>query len=132
LKHGQKRENVTKLYNRLAKRAKAIASEIPGCGNQKVVAFLHDGRSLIAEGYNQEKTHPLQARFGGPFKLKLHAEIDCIAKAASVLRLSNTDFQDCTLYVFRVTKAGKLGLAKPCRVCQSAIGAFKIGDVVWS
>lgn len=80
-------------------------------------------------GYNQLKSHPLQAKFGRNDRaIYLHAEIDAIVKAT---RLGYW-LEDATMYIARVLKDGTPALAKPCEGCQRALMHFGIKDVIWT
>lgn len=86
--------------------------------------------NLLSEGVNSyKKTHPLQAYFaekvGMPDKVFLHAEIAAILKAGKrkIHRLE----------VERISqKTGRPLNSRPCPVCQEAIKAFGIIEVVFT
>jgi tRNA(Arg) A34 adenosine deaminase TadA len=63
--------------------------------------------NIISKGHNSLKSHPLM----GPIK-KTHAEIAAISK----LRVS--EMIGATIYVARLNNNGKIGLARPCPICQ--------------
>jgi len=87
-------------------------------------------RQILAIGRNSRKSHPMQARFGGENKICLHSEIDGIVR---VINQHGADIlKRCDLYNLRITKSGKIGLAKPCESCYKAVSAFGIKKVFWT
>lgn len=84
------------------------------------------GNKVIAVGYNQLKTSPVQKKYNkyrmGEFPPHvhndtLHAEIDALNKGSYL----NVDWKDVIIYVGRADKAGNPRLAKPCPACLEAI-----------
>ena len=85
---------------------------------------------VIADGFNSNKSHPLQAKHGRNAKaIFLHAEIDAIRRALSTQ--PRLDFSRTTMYVVRISSGG-LRLAKPCSGCLGAISAFGLTRVIYS
>lgn len=92
----------------------------------KIAALIFDKRKLIAVGLNQNKTHPLQAKFQRhPEAVYLHAEIAALAAVRG-------SCEGLTMYVARVGAHGEPRLAKPCWACQRAIMSFGLKGVYWS
>lgn len=94
-------------------------------------AVLTNGKRIYV-GQNKWKTHPLMLKFNKhPAALFLHAEIDVIVKA---IRDGVDDFSDYEMYVARLTKGGRTGIACPCEGCQGALKAFGIDfkNVYWT
>jgi|SRR6188768_2363834 len=126
------------LYNIAYNQALRVIMRNPtiGAGRSKMVAVVYDSSGqLISFGFNQYKSHPLQARFADhPDKIFLHAEIDAIANSIRTYRGINSArlLSESSLYVFRFNKDGTTGMAKPCLGCQRAIRAFDIKSVFWS
>ncbi len=90
----------------------------------------------ISVGYNQYKTHPLQAKFASnPQRIFLHAEIDAIVKALK--HITPTALAQCSIHVARFKNYPKLGmvgpgLSQPCTGCAGALAAFGIKDIVFT
>ena len=100
-------------------------------GNQRIASMLTFKNTIIAEGNNQFKTHPLQKRYAtNPEALWLHAEIDTISKALKTL--DTHQFRNTTLYVARLKKDGTVGKARPCHGCANLIKQMRIGRIVWT
>ena len=83
---------------------------------QRVGCIALDSRGrVISTGINQKKTHPLQYRHAQHHNkeaIYLHAEIAALVKCRA---------QPHTIIVGRITRSGKIGLAKPCPICMGAI-----------
>lgn len=85
-----------------------------------IKAIIYDRKDkVLSVGFNSYiKTHPLQARHAQrnqePSKIFLHAEIHAIARCRQLDRAHR-------ILVTRFDKHGHPQLAKPCKVCQSAI-----------
>jgi tRNA(Arg) A34 adenosine deaminase TadA len=90
-----------------------------------IKAIIFDKRNrVLSIGWNQyEKSHPymaqLSASFGEPYKIYLHAEVAAILKCKDLSKAHR-------ILVTRISKSGNLLLAKPCKICQSAIEAAGI------
>ncbi len=91
----------------------------------QITAVIYDKRGrVLSVGQNSYiKTHPLQKqhahKVGLPLKEFLHAEIHAITRCNDLSKAHK-------ISVFRYSKDGKPALAKPCKVCQSAIDAAGI------
>lgn len=93
-------------------------------------AILYKGQ-ILAVGNNKRKSHPMMLKFNKESpKIFLHAEVDAIIK---ILNHHGIEIlKDCTLYVIRTTKNGKLASSEPCEICKGIIRSFKIPQVFWS
>ena len=84
-----------------------------------IKATIYDKKNnVVATAENSySKTHPTQHRYaianGTPEKMFLHAEILCLIRAKG---------RGYKMVIQRYNKAGKPVLAKPCPICQLAIG----------
>ena len=82
---------------------------------------------VISIGFNKRKTHPVQgqlaSKYGKKGQIFLHAEIDALVK---------TRKKPHKIYVARVKRNGKDGLAKPCPICQAAIESAGIKKVFYT
>ena len=96
-----------------------------------IVATVYDKRGRkLTEGTNSyTKSHPLQAKFavqvGLDDKIYLHAEISALSK----LKKGQKPHR---IVVERYKETGEPGLAKPCKVCESAIESHGIALVEWT
>lgn len=86
--------------------------------------------SPISFGFNSyEKTHPMQKFYNIGIKkeaIYLHAEISALVKCASTSSVAYG------LIIARLSKEGKLRLAKPCKGCYKAILDSKIPKVFYT
>ena len=89
----------------------------------KATIFDKKGNVLSIGENNYLKSHPymaeLAARHGMPYKIFLHAEVAAILKCRDLTKAYR-------IMVTRTSKSGRLLLAKPCKICQSAILASGI------
>lgn len=90
-----------------------------------ITAFIYDKRGrVLSVGKNSYiKTHPLQAhhaqKSGEPYKQFLHAEIHAITRCLDLSKAAS-------IKIFRFLEDGTPALAKPCKVCSSALQAAGI------
>lgn len=77
---------------------------------------------IIGVGFNKKKTHPLsQTRFNN-----IHAELSAVINAA------REDLSDCSIYVYRETKNGKMAMARPCVHCMELLRRMNLGRIFYS
>lgn len=95
---------------------------------QAIKAIIYDRRGrVLSMGYNSYfKTHPMQARHaqqaGEPDRQFLHAEIHAIVRCRDLSRADR-------IFVSRWDHQGRPKLAKPCKICESAIAAAGIKKI---
>lgn len=96
---------------------------------QHIVAIARDkrGRIVSVGRNNYNKSHTIQYKFakktGVPYKIYLHAEIDCLIKA-----------RDRKVHSIQVKRLGNDGVylrSKPCAVCFAALQAYGIKSIIW-
>ena len=98
---------------------------------QNIKAIIYDKRGrVISIGQNQyDKSHPYQAQMaasvGMPDRIFLHAEVHAIVRCRDI---SKAD----TIFVSRWDKKGNAMMAKPCKICMSAIRASGIRHVQYT
>jgi tRNA(Arg) A34 adenosine deaminase TadA len=85
---------------------------------------------VLSVGQNSYvKTHPLQAehaiKVGLPERIFLHAEIHAIVRCRNLEQAHR-------IFISRWNESGKSLLAKPCRICDSAIKAAGIKIVEYT
>lgn len=95
---------------------------------QSIKAVIYDRRGrVISIGHNSYlKTHPMQAQHaraaGEPDRTFLHAEIHAIVRCRDISKADK-------IFVSRWDHNGRPKLAKPCKICQSAIDAAGIKKI---
>lgn len=96
----------------------------------KIAAVIVNGNYMIASGWNQKKSHPLQAKYNVLRNLEcqnfIHAEIHAL------VRSGRADVEGADLYVYREDKAGEMANCKPCAACTKAIEDAGIGRVYYT
>lgn len=88
----------------------------------KLGAVIVKSSSIIGIGFNKTRTHPkARTRYK-----TIHAEM------AAVLNSGLEDLSGCSIYVYRETKDGKLGLARPCVHCIEMLKQVGIKHVYYT
>lgn len=115
----------------------AEQSNYNGASSAKIGAVAVFRRTIIAQGRNQDKTHPLQQRYNiyrynvngnHYYPSKMHAEMELISK----IRYLDINFSEVEIYVYRETKSGQKALAKPCLACETALRELGIRRVYYT
>lgn len=90
--------------------------------------------TILAKGWNTNKTHPMQAHYnkyrfqqkgGHYFPEKCHAEMQALAK----IKYLDIDYNDVHVYVYRQFKDGKYAISRPCPACMKAIRSLGINKI---
>lgn len=102
--------------------AKKVAHHSTHC--HKLGAVLIKGGSIINVGFNKLKSHKFARRFNKNYTR--HAELMCI------LGVDRKVTTGATLYIVRLKADDKLGLAKPCKLCQELLMFVGVKKVVYS
>lgn len=109
-------------------------SDYSGCAHARVGCVIVYKGTILAKGFNSDKTHTSQAHYnkwrykeeGNTYlPSKIHSEIMALQK----IQYLDIDFSKVHIYVYRETKAGKLALAKPCESCRAALKNFSIVNI---
>lgn len=99
-------------------------------------AIVYRG-SLLATGFNSNKTSPIQKKFNRERNFdvnasyavnSLHAECACLNK----IKYLDIDFSKAVLFVYREHKNGHKALAKPCPACEKFIRNLGIKEVYYT
>lgn len=89
---------------------------------------------IIGQGYNSDKTHPLQQLYNqlrfeddGVSPHKLHAEMHALIP----IRNLNIDWNKVHIYIYRIKKSNKngFGMARPCLSCMGLIKELGIREI---
>lgn len=112
-----------------------LAQDVDPVRNARMTACVALRGEPMGFGFNQFKSHPMQARFSSnENSIYLHAEIDAIKN--TLKRYSTEDIRGATLYVVRAKKNQKrqwlYGIAKPCEGCLKAIQTYGISEVFYT
>lgn len=115
----------------------AEQSNYKGASSAKIGAVAVFRRTIIAQGHNQDKTHPLQQRYNiyrynvngnHYYPSKIHAEMELISK----IRYLDINFAEVEIYVYRETKSGKRAMARPCAACTKALKDLGIKKICYT
>lgn len=82
------------------------------------------GGSVISTGFNRVKNDPAIIENDKYFHCTVHAEVDALKNAGSA--------EGAKIFVARITRSGRLGLAKPCPRCEDAIREAGIKKVFYT
>ena len=111
-----------------------ISIHIKPVAQARIAASVVYQNNIISIGFNQDKTHPFQKRYGkNDDAIYLHAETHAIKNAINKIDLEK--FSNSILYICRVKiykKKFVFGLAKPCDGCMKAISTFNIKKVYYT
>lgn len=102
----------------------AVFSDFP---TFKLGAALYSRRKLISVGWNHTKTHPLLFQ-GSKHRRQesRHAEFSVLLGVPKHLVVGST------VFVARVTKGGRVSMAKPCPSCQNLLKTAGVRKVYYS
>lgn len=96
----------------------------------RIGAVVVNGNYLISTGWNQKKSHPMQAKYNVLRNLEcsnyIHAEIH------SLVRSGREDVTGATIYVYREDRTGEVANCKPCAACTKAISDAGIRRVYYT
>ncbi len=88
----------------------------------KMACVLVNKNKVLNVGHNQNKTHPFaKTRYN-----TLHAEI------SALIGMGYEDLKGCDAYIYRQTKIGELGMARPCPACYLALKSVGIKNIYYS
>lgn len=99
---------------------------------------VYAGKTILARGHNMHKTSTTQYiynRYRVEKKSNImekpprnHAEIAVYKK----IRFLDIDFSRVTIYIYRETKKGDLGMARCCPACMAAIKSLGIKKICYT
>lgn len=109
-------------------------SDYTGCGSARIGTVIVYHGTVLAKGWNTNKTHSDQARFNKVrFKNnsnkylpdKLHSEVLALSK----IKYLDIDFSKVEVYNYREFKDGRLAMSRPCAACMAAIKELNIKTI---
>lgn len=86
-----------------------------------VSAVIIKKNKIVSVGFNSLKTHP-----------KMNSEKTLHAEVSAVLRAKRQDIAGATVFVLRSTRSGKVGMAKPCEICDRILRISGIKNVYYT
>lgn len=115
----------------------SLKSDYSGCGRARIGCVVVYNGTILAKGFNTDKTHTEQARYnkwrykdcGNRYlPSKQHAEISAISK----IKFLDIDFSRVYVYVYRELRDGTLANSRPCPSCVAAIRALGIRHIAYT
>lgn len=89
---------------------------------------------IISVSSNQIKSHPAQKKLNmfrfspcDSSKDRIHAELSAILKVRN-----KEDLQNACIYVYRINRQNKLGMARPCPACLAKIKEVGIKTIYYT
>ncbi len=89
----------------------------------QVGCVLVKGNHPISVGFNRAKYNKV---YGNPWRKSIHAESNAIMTSGK------DKVKKCTAYIYRETKDGKSGMARPCGDCMARLKLFGAKKVIYS
>lgn len=100
-------------------------------GLPKMAAVIAKRKKILAVGYNKHKTHPMMLKYtDNELRVSIHAEVDALVNALK--NYSPEELVGSEIYIARLLKNGKTGIAKPCEICQKALEDHGITSIHWT
>ena len=109
----------------------SLQADYSGCCNAKIGSIAVYKGSVLAKGFNTDKTHTAQAKFNKYrykdtnnmyLPAKCHSELVTLSK----IKYLDIDFSKVHLYIYRELKDGTKAMSRPCPSCMAAIRKFGI------
>lgn len=110
-------------------------ADYSGSSQIKIGTVIVYNGSILAKGWNSDKTHTKQAYFNrfrhfhqdkhNYLPSKVHSEIAALNK----IKYLDIDFSKVHVYVYREFKNGEHAMARPCPACMKAIKELGIKTV---
>lgn len=94
------------------------------------------GNKVVATGFSQQRTHPLQMRFNRyrdfncqtNIEAKMHAEISMLASYQHM----GIDWSKVDVYIYRLCRSRPHGLSCPCESCMAALTEAGVHRIFFS
>ena len=118
----------------LFKMARACSLQSDYCGSARIGCVAVYKGSVLAKGFNSDKTHTIQSRYnvmrykdiGNRYlPSKIHGELAVLQK----IKYRDIDFSRVHIYVYRELKDGTMAMARPCPACMTAIKEMGIKHI---
>ena len=112
----------------------SFSADYTGCAHAKVGCIVVYKGTILAKGFNSDRTHTMQAYYNkwrykeednNYLPAKIHAEIRALQK----IQYLDIDFSKVHVFVYRETKQGKIAMARPCSSCMAALRQMGIKKI---
>ncbi len=112
-----------KKMNNRGLKAAIYAAQCSELKSHRVGAVIYHKKRLISIGCNQKKSHPQRIT-----ERSQHAEFNaCLGFDKLDVRANK-----CSIYIARLTRTSKVGLAKPCKHCQTLLSSLGITKIFYT
>lgn len=91
----------------------------------RIGAVVFKGKKIYGVGHNEIRSSSLSMKHRH-WQESLHAE------QAALLNLDWSKLKGCSILVIRVGKSGKLGMCKPCPMCEKLIKYVGIKNIYYT
>ena len=96
----------------------------------KIGAIVVYKNKLISAGVNSDKSHPVQKSYDRWRGFRTHHS--CHAEVRAILNSKMSNLAGHELFVYRQTKDGRLGNARPCPACMKMIQDYGIKKIFYT
>ena len=115
------------------------ASHFSDWPKQKLGAVIVYKNRILSVGWNTTKETSMQKKFNRfrnfdpeRYPNNTHAEMNAIYRLKKEYNLKKIDMKKVAVFVYRETKDGNIGLAKPCAACEAAMRSIGITQVFYT
>lgn len=111
---------------KIARECSLMSDYTSNCSSARIGCVISYKGSILAKGYNSNKTHTTQAKYNvwrykdksnNYLPQKIHAELAALVK----IQYLDIDFSKVRIYIYRETRNGELAMARPCPACLARI-----------
>lgn len=111
---------------KIARECSLMSDYTSNCSSARIGCVISYKGSILAKGYNSNKTHTTQAKYNvwrykdksnNYLPQKIHAELSALVK----IQYLDIDFSKVRIYIYRETRNGELAMARPCPACLARI-----------
>jgi len=111
---------------KIARECSLMSDYTSNCSSARIGCVISYKGSILAKGYNSNKTHTTQAKYNvwrykdksnNYLPQKIHAELAALVK----IQYLDIDFSKVRIYIYRETRNGELAMARPCSACLTRI-----------
>lgn len=122
---------------KIARDCSLMSDYTSNCSSARIGCVISYKGSILAKGYNSNKTHTTQAKYNiwrykdksnNYLPEKVHAEIAALVK----IQYLDIDFSKVRIYIYRETRNGKLAMARPCPACLTRIKELGIKHISYT
>lgn len=115
----------------------SLKSDYKGCASARVGAIVVYKHTILAKGFNSDKTHTTQKLYNkwryesngnNYLPEKVHSEIMALEK----IKFLDIDFSKVCIYIYRETRDGHIAMARPCKACLMRIKSLGITTIKYT